>query len=123
MLRSDPSFNRLPPSEQQRLLGQLHHVDQLPDAERQRRLARNEAIERLSPQERMQANMAVRRWGSLPADRQGVMRRAFQDLRSVPPDQRATVLGSARYQQQFSPEERGILSDVLKAEPYAAPRP
>jgi len=123
VLRNDPSFSRLPATEQQRLLNQLHQVNQLPEAERERRLARNEAIERLSPQERMQANMAIRRWSAMPADRQGVMRRAFNDLRSVPPDQRATVLNSARYQQQFSPEERGVLTDVLRAEPYTAPRP
>jgi thioesterase domain-containing protein len=97
VLRSDPSFSRLPATEQQRLLNQLHQVNQLPEAERERRLARNEAIERLSPQERMQANMAIRRWSAMPADRQSVMRRAFNDLRSVPPDQRATVLNSARY--------------------------
>jgi hypothetical protein len=32
------------------------------------------------------------------------------------------VLNSSRYQNTFSPEERGILSDVLRAEPYQAPR-
>jgi hypothetical protein len=118
-LRSDPSFNRLPAGEQQRLLNQLHQVNQMPEAERQRRIARNEALERLSPQERMQANMAIRKWSTMPADRQAVMRRAFNDLRSVPPDQRETVINSARYQQQFSPEERGVLTDVLRAEPYS----
>jgi hypothetical protein len=123
VLRNDPSFNRLPATEQTRLLNQLHQVNQLPEAERQRRLERNETIERLSPQERMQASMAARRWSTMPADRQAAMRRAFNDLRSVPMDQRATVLNSARYQQQFSPEERGVLSDVLKAEPYTPQRP
>ena len=48
---------------------------------------------------------------------------AFQDLRSVPPDQWQTVLNSARYQSQFTPEERGMLTDVLRAEPYAPPKP
>jgi hypothetical protein len=32
------------------------------------------------------------------------------------------VLNSSRYQSQFSPEERGMLTDVLRAEPYAGPR-
>ena len=123
LLRNDPSFNRLSPNDQQKVLRQLHNVDQMPEAERQRREARTEAIERLSPQERMQASMAARRWSTLPQDRQALMRRAFNDLRSVPPDQRSTVLGSARYQNMFSPEERGMLSDVLKAEPYTVPRP
>jgi hypothetical protein len=95
----------------------------MPEAERQRRLERNEMLERLTPQQRMQAGEAVRRWRTLPADRQAVMRQAFQDLSAVPLDQRATVLNSARYQSTFSPEERSILTDVLRAQPYAPPRP
>ena len=54
MLRNDPSFYRLPSADQQRLIQQLHQVNQLPEDVRQRRLARNEMLERLSPQERMQ---------------------------------------------------------------------
>jgi len=33
------------------------------------------------------------------------------------------VLNSSRYQGAFSPEERGILSDLLRAEPYEPARP
>jgi hypothetical protein len=47
---------------------------------------------------------------------------AFRDLRSVPLDQRQTVLNSARYQGAFSPEERGILTDLLRVEPYEPAR-
>ena len=46
------------------------------------------------------------------------MANAFRDLRAVPPDQRQTVLNSSRYQNAFSPQERGMLTDVLRAEPY-----
>jgi hypothetical protein len=46
------------------------------------------------------------------------MKNAFQGLRAVPLDQRQTVLNSARYQGAFSPEERGVLSDMLRVEPY-----
>lgn len=123
MLRGDPSFRQLPPGDQQRLLQQLHRVGQLPEEQRERRLARNEMIERLTPQERMQTNLAMRRWSTLPADRQSAMRRAFQDLRAVPPEQRGTVLGSVRYQSAFTPGERSILTDVLRAEPYEPAQP
>ncbi len=58
----------------------------------------------------------------MPADRQAMMRGAFRDLRDVPPDQRQTVLNSARYQNAFSPEERGILSNMLSVEPYQGPK-
>ena len=122
MLRSDPSFYRLPPADQQRLLRQLHQVNQLPEEQRQRRLARAEALEHMTPQERMSLNLSSRRLAVLPPDRQALVKRAFQDLRSVPLDQRQTVLNSSRYQGVFSPEERGILTDFLRAEPYEPAR-
>jgi len=122
MLRGDPSFHRLAPADQQRVIEQLHQVNQLTEEQRQRRLARAEIIEHLSPQERMQINLSARRWATLPVDRQALMKNAFRDLRAVPLDQRQTVLNSSRYQGAFSPEERGILSDMLRAEPYQPAR-
>jgi phage-related protein len=117
ILRNDPSFRRLPASEQDRLVQQLHHVNQLPEEQRQRRLARNEILEHMSPQEQMRVYNSMNRLNALPADRKALLGSAFRDLRAVPMDQRATVLNSSRYQNTFSPEERGILSDVLRAEP------
>jgi len=121
-LHNDPSFRRLPQADQQRLTQQLRSVDRMPEQQRDRRLARNEMLERLSPEERMNINRSGREWSALPSDRQTQMRRAFQDLRNVPPDQRQTVLNSSRYQNMFSPQERGILSDFLKVEPYERPQ-
>jgi hypothetical protein len=118
MLRADPSFRRLNPDDQQRLVEQLHEVNQMPEEQRQRRLARAEMIERLSPQERMRINLSARRWAYLPPVRQALMKNAFQDLRAVPLDQRPTMLNSGRYQGVFTPEERGILTDLLRVEPY-----
>ena len=40
----------------------------------------------------------------------------------MPLDQRGTVLNSARYQNNFSPDERDILTNLLRAEPYEPPR-
>jgi hypothetical protein len=108
----------LPPGEQQRVIQQLHQVNQLTEDQRQRREARTQMIEHLSPQERMQVNNSARRWAALPVERQTIMKNAFRDLRAVPTDQRPTVLNSARYQGAFTPEERGILSDMLRVEPY-----
>ena len=109
MLRADPNFRRLPPAEQQRVVQQLHQVNQLSEEQRQRRLARAEMIEHLPPQELARI---------LSPERQALMKNAFRDLRSVPLDQRPMVLNSARYQGAFTPEERGILSDLLRVEPY-----
>ena len=122
VLRGDPSFRRLPATEQQRVIEQLHQVNRLPEPQQQRRLGRAEMIERLSPQERTQINLSARRWAALPPDRQAIVKRAFQDLRRVPLEQRQTVLDSSRYQGVFSPEERGILSDLLRVEPYQPAR-
>jgi len=122
MLRSDPNFNSLPGSEQQRVVQQLRQVDQLPEQQRERRLARAEILERMSPQDRMSVNLSAQRWGTLPPNRQTLMKNAFQDLRGVPLEQRQTVLNSNRYQGVFTPEERGILSNVLRAEPYQPAR-
>jgi len=122
LLRQEPGFNRLSPGEQQRQIQQLHQLNQMPEPQRDRRLARAEAFERLSPGEQMQVRQSSSRLGTLPADRQLMVRRAFQDLRGVPMDQRETVLNSARYGATFSPEERGILSNLLRVEPYEGPR-
>jgi hypothetical protein len=122
MLRNDPSFNRLPQGQQQRLMQQLNRVDQMPEAQRERRLARAENIERLSPQQRSQLQESGRLFHSLPDERQAAIKNAFRDLRNVPPDQRQTVLDSARYQNAFNLQERGILSNMLSVEPYQPPR-
>jgi hypothetical protein len=122
MLRSDPSFRGLPSSEQQRVVSQLHQVNQMPEEQRQRRLARAEALEHMSPQDRMRVTNSAQRWAAQPAERQALMKSAFRDLRGVPTDQRLTVLNSDRYKGVFSAEERGILADMLRVEPYQPTR-
>lgn len=118
LLRGDPSFQRLLPAEQQRVLQQLRDVDALTEQQRERRLARAENLERLSPEERMRVNRSAREWAGLPPQRQAMMKDAFHALRAVPLDQRAIVLNSQRYRDQFTAQERGILDELLKVEPY-----
>jgi hypothetical protein len=101
---------------------QLHQVNQMPEEQRQRRLARSEILEHMTPQERMQTNFAGRRLAALPPGRQAMVSRAFRDLGGVPLEQRQTVLNSSRYQGAFSPDERDILSNMLRAEPYMPTR-
>jgi len=99
----------------------LHRLNQMPEAQRDRRLARAENFERLSPAEQMQVRQSSSHLATLPPDRQAMVRRAFQDLQGVPVEQRETMLNSARYNATFSPQERGILSNLLRIEPYAPP--
>ena len=122
LLRQEPGFNRLSPDQQQRQVQQLYRLNQMPEAQRDRRLARAEAIERLSPEERAQVRDSSSRLATLPPDRQAMVRRAFRDLGAVPVGQRETMLNSARYNATFTPQERGILSNLLRVEPYEGPR-
>jgi hypothetical protein len=122
LLRNDPGFRRLTPADQEQVVRQLHQVNQLSEEQRQRRVARNEMIEHLSPQERMRINISARHWMELPPERQELMKQAWRDLRTVPLSQRSTVLNSDRYKGVFSPEERGILTDMLRVEPYQPAR-
>jgi hypothetical protein len=70
----------------------------------------------------MRVNLSSRRWAALPPERQALMKNAFHDLRAVPVDQRQTVLNSSRYQGVFTPDERGVLSDLLRVEPFQPAR-
>lgn len=122
LLRQEPGFNRLSPADQQHQVQQLYRLNQMPPAQRERRLERAENFEHLSPSEQMQVRQSSNRLTALPPDRQVMVRRAFRDLRGVPIDQRETMLNSARYNATFSPQERGILSNLLRVEPYDGPR-
>lgn len=122
LLRNAPSFQQLPKPAQQRLMQQLRQVDKMPTQQRERRLARAEMIEHMTPQERMALGQSTRELSGLPPGRQAMVKRAFRDLRGVPLDQRQTVIDSKLYQRQFSPEERSILNNLLRAEPFEPAR-
>ncbi|QNI30125.1 DUF3106 domain-containing protein [Alloacidobacterium dinghuense] len=117
-LRKEPGFNRLPQDQQQRLVNRMHALNNATPEQRQRILQRNEMFEHLSPEQKAGVRGASQAFHQMPADRQTEMRRAFQDLRGVPPAQRQSILNSARFQQQFSPQERTVLGNLLTVEPY-----
>ena len=118
LLLKDPTFLRLNPMEQHKVLNQLHQMESMNDQQLQRRLARAELIERLSPADKIEVNASAERMRDLPPERKQMLRRAFQDLRGVPMEDRDMVLSSAYYRKTYSPAERIILHDVLRVEPY-----
>ena len=122
LLRSDPSFSRLPAANQRQLIRQLQDVDKMSPQQREWRLARAEAIEHMSPLARQRLDLSSRNFATLPPQRRAMVKRAFRELRSVPLDERQTVLNSERYRGMFTPEERQILSAFLSVEPYLPPR-
>ena len=118
LLRREPGFNRLSPDQQQRVMNRLRTLDARPPVERQRTLARNEAFERLSPGAKQDVRSSAQSLAQMPADRQRMVRQAFNNLRHIPLDQRQQILNSARFSQEFSPQERHVLGSLLSIEPY-----
>lgn len=118
LLRRDPTFSRLSQQAQSRLIEQLHRVDALSPARRERYLARNEALERLTSTERAAFNQSMKQMTALPADRQAVVKQSFQELRTFPMAQREVQLNSDHYSALLTPEERGMLLNLLRVEPY-----
>ncbi|WP_114206650.1 DUF3106 domain-containing protein [Acidisarcina polymorpha] len=122
-LQQEPGFNRLPPEQQQRLTQRLNQVNRMPPDQRERTLERVENIERLPPTQQQQIRGSAVRLGQLPPQRQQVMRDAIRSLRNVPPGLRQSELNSSKYS-GLSPEERGIVGNLLTVESYhPAPPP
>jgi hypothetical protein len=62
----------------------------------------------------------------LPPDRRQKVRTAIRDLSVMPPEQRQQVIESDRFKNEFSPQERGLLTSASQlplapAESEAAP--
>ncbi|HVJ06885.1 MAG TPA: DUF3106 domain-containing protein [Acidisarcina sp.] len=119
-LQREPGFNKLPQEQQQRLMNRLRDLNNKSPQQRQRTIDRVEVWERLSPQQKREISNSTAQLRSMPPERQVPLRRAFRDLREVPPGQRQAILNSPEYQSQFTPQERGILSNLLTIEPYQA---
>lgn len=121
-LQREPGFNRLPPEQQQRLVQRLQQVDRMPPDQRQRVLERVENMERLSPQQQQAVRSSASRLGQLPPYRQQIVKEAIGSLRDVPPGQRQSELYSPRYASQLTPEERGIVGNLVTVESYHPPQ-
>ena len=117
-LRREPGFRNLPADQQQRLVDRLHSLNEKTPEQQQRTMQRNEAFERLTPERKQEVRGAAQALTAMSPDRQQVVRRAFQQLRRMPPGQRQQMLNSPVYGQQFSPQERTVLGNLLSIEPY-----
>ncbi len=122
-LRREPGFSRLPPGQQQQLINRLHHLDMQPPALRQRILERNEMFMALPPQQQASIRRSSQLLRQLTPDRQRAFREAFRNLREMPPNDREQAIDSARFQAEYSPEERSIMRNLLTIEPYPGPPP
>lgn len=116
-MRREPGFRSLPQGQQQRLLNRLRNLDSRPPEVQQRMLNRVEMFERLSPERQQEVRGASQAFSHLPPQRKSMMIRAFQQLRQMPPSERERMLHSG-YGQQFTPQERTVLGNMLSIEPY-----
>jgi hypothetical protein len=115
-LESDPSFRALPPQQQQRAFNELNRLQNMSPEQRDRR----DALLRMTPVERQQFTGSVQQYMALPPDRRMLVRRAFANLRMVPPRDRPGAMNSYPALRQFSGYERQVLSNLLTWEPYFA---
>ena len=116
-LRSEPGFSRLPQGQQQQLIDRLHRLDLEPPAMRQRIMERNERFMALPPERQQEIRGASEMLGRMSPDRRQAVRQAFRDLRNMPEEQRQGALNSARFQAEYSPQERSVLGNLLVIEP------
>ena len=117
-LRREPGFSHLPEGQQQQLIDRLHRLNMEPPAQRQRMMQRNERFEALPPERQQEVRGATQALGQMSPDRQQAVRLAFHDLRNLPPNERQNALNSARFQAEYSPQERTVLGNLLSIEPY-----
>lgn len=116
-LRNEPGFNRLPASQQNKLLLRLRQLNAMPPQQRQRTLDRIEALEKLSPQERNRIRNVLQEVGKLPPEKRSMMRQAFHTLSPLPEEQREAMLNSPEYKSQFSDHQRQLLEILLRLQP------
>ena len=109
-LDNDPQFRSLPPARQQILRERLLRFSSLPPQKQNRILQRMETWEHLTPDQKQQARQLFSQLRDLPPDRRKKLRTAIRDLSAMPPAQRQQVIDSDRFKNEFSPQERGLLS-------------
>ena len=122
-LRREPGFARLPQGQQQEIISRLHRLDTLPPAQRQRLMERNERFQALPPERQQEVRGASQALRQMAPDRREAVRQAFRDLRLLPPADRENALGSARFQAEYTPQERTVLGNLLSIEPFSPQQP
>ncbi len=122
-LQNDPEFQRLSPEKQARLRKRLRKFNALPQEERQRILQRWERFEHYTPEQQERLRGFHDRMREMPPDRRRMMYRALRHLREMPSGERERVLGSERFRNNFSDEERNLLRGMAEVGPPTDAKP
>jgi hypothetical protein len=118
-LQSEPSFRALPPETQRGVLNEMRRLQGM----NPQQLDRRQALLQMTPLQRQQFTASVQQYAGLPPERKQLVRRAFANLRRVPPGQRQAAMNSYPLVQQLSPYEQQVLGNLLVWEPYFAGGP
>ncbi len=112
VLQNDARFQSLPPERQQQIRENLQRWNAATPAQREMLRQREEIVQSLSPEQRDQLRQIFQRWRQLPNDRQQALTQSFVKLRHLPAQEREKYLSSPEVLQQFSSEERSLLSEL-----------
>jgi hypothetical protein len=112
LLESDPQFQKLSPDRQEQLRDRLKEFNSRSPEQQQRMLDRMAKFENLSDAQKQQLEALHQRMHEIPEDRRGVVRREFQLLQQMTPDQRQRVMNSDSYRTTFSDNEREIIKGM-----------
>jgi hypothetical protein len=112
LLSSDPQFQKLPPTRQEQLRDQLKEFNSRPPDQQQRMLDRMAKFDNMSDEQKQQLEKLHQRMHEIPEGRRGVVRREFQLLQQLTPEQRQRVMSSDSYRTTFSDNEREIIKGM-----------
>ncbi|HEY6293679.1 MAG TPA: DUF3106 domain-containing protein [Terriglobia bacterium] len=119
VLENDAHFQSLPPERQQQIRENLNRWNAATPAQKETLRQREEIVQGLSAAQRDRLREVFPLWRQLPEDRQQALMQAFRKLRDLPPAGREKFLASPEVQQEFSPEEREILSSLKSLLPQS----
>lgn len=112
LLDSDPQFQKLTPDRQEQLRDRLKDFNSRPPEQQERMLDRMAKFDNLSDAQKQQLEKVHQRMHEIPEDRRGVVRREFQLLQQMTPEQRQRVMSSDSYRTTFSDNEREVIKTM-----------
>jgi len=122
-LENDPDFKKLPPQRQQELQQRLQKFNSLPPEQQQRILERIDKFNRMTPQQRAQARALLDRMRALPEERRELVRQQIHALVGMNPNQRQQFMNSEKFNEQYTPDERDMMTRALELNDQTAAVP
>jgi hypothetical protein len=117
LLENDPNFKKLPPDRQAQLKERLRKFNNLSPEQRERALSRMQFMASLTPEQRKEIRDANQKLEALPPERRVMVHAALRHLREMDPQERQQALQSDRFRSTFSPEEQGIVKQLVSITP------